>query len=168
MVQVRRRDLSVRRLAELTVQLASLCAGGCTLVVNDRVDVALACSAQGVHLPEAGLLTAVAKDLSDSLLVGRSVHSAAPSDGWGGLDYAIFGSVFATSSHPDLAPAGLAALATAAAACPLPMVAIGGITAANARAVMAAGAAGVAVTSAVLEASDPGEAAAEIWAAIAR
>jgi len=92
-----------------------------------------------------------------AFVVGRSVHSAdaASEPGTEHLDYLIFGHVFATASKPGVPPRGLGALAEAAAVSPVPVLAIGGIDAANAARVIEAGAAGVAVISAVAGAADP-------------
>lgn len=96
-----------------------------------------------------------------SFIMGRSVHSAeeARAPGTGDLDYVLFGHVFETGSKPGAAPRGVAALAQVVSACPVPVLAIGGITADNAAQVIEAGAAGIAVISAILDAHDPVEAA---------
>jgi thiamine-phosphate diphosphorylase len=119
------------------------------MLVNDRIDVALAAGAGGVHLPGGAVSSArVRAIVPQSFLVGRSVHSAgeaieAALDG--GCDYLVFGSVFATRSKPaGHAVAGLDALAGVCAAVQLPVLAIGGITPARVPDLVRAGAAGIA------------------------
>ncbi len=131
-VQVRERDLADAPLAALVRRIVEATAGsGVRVLVNDRVDVAIAAGAAGVHLR------------GDS-----SVHSLADVDAAvadGGCDYLLFGTVFQSSGKPDGHPvAGLDALAAACRRSPLPVIAIGGITRARARDVAAAGAAGFA------------------------
>lgn len=141
---------------------------GAVVVVNDRVDVALAAGADGVHLGRSDLPVAVARGLAPDLLVGatcrdRAHAGAAARDG---ADYAGFGPVFATGSKDGLpAPLGVDAVATAAGV--LPLVAIGGIDAATAGAVRAAGAHGVAVIGAIWRQPDPVLAAKELLEAVA-
>jgi thiamine-phosphate diphosphorylase len=118
------------------------------VLVNDRFDVALAAGAHGVHLrsdsfPASRLRTRAPR----GFLIGRSVHSvadavAAAADD--GVDYLIFGTVFASGSKPDRPAAGLRELAAVAGATRLPVLAIGGVTAGTIADVMRAGAAGVA------------------------
>lgn len=141
---------------------------GATVVVNDRVDVALAAGADGVHLGRDDLPVAAARRLAPGLIVGatcrdRSQAEAAARDG---ADYAGFGPVFATSSKTGLpAPLGLDAITAAAG--PLPLVVIGGIEATTARAARDAGAHGVAVIGAIWRQRDPVAAAKELVDAVA-
>ncbi len=132
---------------------------GAGLLVNDRIDVALASAADGVHLPAASFPIATARRLlGRTAWIGRSTHSAiaAATAAAEGADYVVFGPVFATPSKaPFGPPLGIAALRDAAARVPCPVLAIGGITAENASTVRGAGAYGVAVIRAILEASDP-------------
>jgi thiamine-phosphate pyrophosphorylase len=135
-------------------------AAGALFFVNDRFDLALLAGADGVHLGQADLpphrLPAPARA---SLLVGRSTHTLeqAAAAALEPVDYVAFGPVFGTRSKPSpWAARGLAALREAARRVgPLPLVAIGGIDAANAASALAAGATGVAVISAVAGADDP-------------
>lgn len=128
------------------------------LVVNDRLDVALAAGADGVHLPAAGLPPEAARArLGPAALVGVSCHGAGDvrRARAGGASFATFSPVWDTPSKRAYGPpVGLAALAEAA-ALGLPLVALGGVTAANAAEARAAGAAGVAVIRAWLEGPDP-------------
>jgi thiamine-phosphate diphosphorylase len=117
------------------------------VVVSARADLSLAAGAAGVHLPERDLPVAGARRLlGPDRLVGRSVHSAdaAVQAEAEGADYVVFGSVFASASHPGLAVAGLAALERVAAAVRIPVLAIGGVDAGRIEACLAAGAAGFA------------------------
>jgi thiamine-phosphate pyrophosphorylase len=140
---------------------------GARLLVNDRIDVALAVGADGVHLPAASFTTADARRLVGvSCLVGRSTHAAAEAvdAARAGADYVVLGPIFATPSKTRYgAPLGIETLATTA---KIPVVAIGGITAERAALVRAAGACGVAVVRAILDAADPGAAAAALIAAL--
>lgn len=117
------------------------------VIVNGRVDLALAVGAAGAHLPEADLPVAAARRLlGDARLLGRSVHSAeaAVEAEIQGADYVVFGPVFASASHRGQPPAGLAALREVARRVAIPVLAIGGIDAARAAACLEAGAAGFA------------------------
>jgi thiamine-phosphate pyrophosphorylase len=141
------------------------------LVVNDRLDVALAADADGAHLPAASFPVASARALlGPGRLIGRSTHApaevvAAARDG---ADYVVLGPAYATPSKARWgAPLGLEPLREAAAVTRVPIVAIGGITAERGPAVLAAGASGVAVIGAVFDAADPAAAAAAIVRAIA-
>lgn len=126
------------------------------LVVNDRVDVALAAGAHGVHLPGHGVPAArVRRIVPQGFLIGRSVHHASEAarvSKEGGLDYLVFGTVFATASKAGVAPAGVHGLAAAAAAVPLPVLGIGGVTVDRASAVARSGAAGAAAIAMFAEA----------------
>jgi thiamine-phosphate diphosphorylase len=149
MVQVRERDLEGGPMTCLVARCVDAVRGTSTRVlVNDRLDVALAAGAHGVHLPSHGVpadrIRAVAPR---GLLIGRSVHDsaeAALAARDGALDYLIFGTVFPSASKPGVTAAGLERLAETARAVSLPVLAIGGITTERIRSVMASGAAGVA------------------------
>lgn len=161
---------------------------GVLVLVNERADVALLAGADGVHLPEASFGPAWAAELkrlaasapsrqgshparqgSDpdrvrdqcaSFVVGRSIHGLAglAAPGTGRLDYLMFGHVFTTESKPGLPPRGIDSLARIARSAPVPVLAVGGITVERAAAAVEAGAAGVAVISAIRDAPDPVEA----------
>ncbi len=140
------------------------------LVVNDRVDVALAADADGVHLPAASFPVATARALVGAdRLVGRSTHAPAEAVAVlrGGADYVVLGPIFATPSKSVYgAPLGIEALAAVARAAPV--LAIGGITPERAAAVRDTGAHGVAVIRAILDAPDPSAAAVALVAAVTR
>jgi thiamine-phosphate diphosphorylase len=148
LVQIRERDLDGGPLVELVARALDAVRGTATrVVVNDRVDVAIAASAHGVHLRADSIPVAAARKLAPGLLIGRSVHSAADalSSEAAEADYYIAGTVFATASkpggHPLLGPEGLAAIVKAASA---PVLAIGGATLERLAEIREAGAAGVA------------------------
>ncbi len=162
LVQLREKDLPGLRLLELTIALKYAIGEAALLVVNERVDVAAAWPADGVQLGEEALPVAAARRLlGPDALIGRSVHSVdgarqAIADG---ADFLVAGTMYASRSHPGEAPAGPELIRRIAAFSDLPLIGIGGITAANAPAVLAAGASGVAVISGILADPDPGEAA---------
>lgn len=172
-LQLRGKDRDARPLCELgRALLLESRAAGALLFVNDRLDVAQAIGADGVHLGQEDLPCAEARRIAGpGLLIGVSAESptlaqAAERDG---ADYLGTGAVYATSSKADAgAPIGVAGLAAVVAATRLPVVAIGGIGIANAAPCIAAGACGVAVISAVVGADDPEAAARELAAAMAR
>ena len=173
MVILREKDLPAGELLALAERLRAVTAGRALLLVNDRVDVALAAGADGVHLGEAGLPVAAARAVAagrEGFLVGRSVHAPETAAGAAavGADYLLFGNVFETASHPGRPAAGTECLRAVVECAPAPVIAIGGITAANARECLRAGAAGVAVIGAVLGAPDPEAAAREMAEALRR
>jgi thiamine-phosphate pyrophosphorylase len=141
---------------------------GGMVVVNDRVDIALAAGADGVHLGRHDLPVDVARRLAPGLLIGATCRDReqARQAATDGADYAGLGPVFATASKAGL-PAPLGIEAVRAAAGVLPLVGIGGIDAATARAVLEAGAAGVAVIGAIWRQRDPVAAARELVEAVA-
>jgi len=146
MIQVRAKRLPARNLAALAANVVAA-ARGVPVLVNTRADVALACGAQGVHLPSDGLSAKLVRSMVPAgFLIGVSCHSGdelirAEREG---ADFAVYGPVFTTPSHPDATPPGLDALAAAARLVRLPIYALGGISAENAPLCLAAGAAGVA------------------------
>lgn len=129
---------------------------GAAVSINDRLDVALAVGADGVHLAGKSLPPDTARELWDGLL-GVSVHSLeeAKSAAGMGVDYVTFGHVYPTSSKPGMAPRGVRELARIVAALPIPVVAIGGVEASNIHEVLSTGASGVAVISTILASKDP-------------
>lgn len=166
-VQLREKDLDTRKLLDLARELRALTQEyRAHLLINDRIDVALAAGADGVHLPSNSFaVTDARRLLGASAIVGVSTHSVeqvrrAAADG---ADYAVFGPVFDTPAKRRYgAPLGLAALHEAVEASALPIVAIGGIDASNAVAVAATGCAGIAVIRAILSADDPAQAAGDL------
>ena len=168
-IQVRDKSLSdADLLAFATAVVEAVQPLGARVIVNDRVDIALASGADGVHLGLTDLPIAVARALVPAgLLVGGTARSAADALAAraAGADYVGVGPVFASTTKADLpAPIGLSALADASSV--LPSIAIAGITAERVPAVMAAGAYGVAVVAAISRAPDPRLAAKEIVTAV--
>lgn len=126
------------------------------IIVNDRVDVALAGGVFGVQLGERSLpLDRVRRWVGTDLRLGRSVHDGQGARSASGADWLVFGHVFATASKPGLEPAGIEGLRRAIEATSRPVIAIGGITRGRVAAVLAQGASGVAVVSEVAGAEDP-------------
>ncbi|MCL4370768.1 MAG: thiamine phosphate synthase [Chloroflexi bacterium] len=158
LVQLRQKQLSARQLLQLGSSLLEpVRRWGAALVVNDRVDVALALGADGVQLGGGSLPVAETRRLvGQGMLIGASVHSlegALQAEGEG-ADYLLLGTIFETRSHPGLEPAGPGLVSRVAGAVRVPVIAIGGIKPDNAGSVMAAGASGVAVITAILSAQD--------------
>ncbi len=136
-------------------------AAGATLLVNDRLDVALSLGLHGVHLGQRSLPTDVARDLlGKDRLLGVSVHSfpEAKEGTNGGADFLIVGALFPTDSHPDLDPVGVGLLGELEPLAPPPLVGIGGISAGKVMEVMRRGAQGVAVRGGIWGAPNPVEA----------
>jgi thiamine-phosphate diphosphorylase len=170
-LQLRAKTMDGRDMFDLALLLRDRCLEtGVLFFVNDRVDVALAVAADGVHVGIHDLpLAATRRLVGAGVIIGYSpqtmadVHVAKAH----GADYVGLGPVFGTASKADAQPAlGLARLAEQIAAAGLPAVGIGGITVANAGAVIHAGADGVAVISAIQSAPDPGQAAASLALAV--
>jgi thiamine-phosphate pyrophosphorylase len=159
-VQLREKDLGGRALIALGHELRAITArAGVRLFVNDRVDVALAIGADGVHLGGGALSLADVKTIVPDLSIAVSTHAvaevAALASGLPRIDFCVFGPVFETPSKAAYGPPlGLWAL-EAACATGVPTVAIGGLDAARAQACRAAGASGVACIRAVLSAASP-------------
>lgn len=162
-VQLREKDLGGRELLELAGALRRLTeAAGARLFVNDRVDVALAAGADGVHLGGGGLPPETVRTIAPELAISVATHSAvevARAAATPGVDFAILGPIFDTPSKArfGLPPLGLEVL-TEGCRLGLPVVAIGGVEGARAAACLAAGASGVACIRGVLSAPDPGAA----------
>ena len=171
-VQLREKDLATRDLYHLAGKLLAVTReAGAALLINDRVDVAMALPADGVHLTRRSLPPKEARELlGPARLIGISCHSLAEVREAvdGGADFVVLGPIFETPSKmPYGAPLTTALLQQARAATTLPVLAIGGINPARVSEVMAAGADGVAVISAVMAALDPGAAVSELLAAVA-
>ena len=145
-VQIREPEVAARELLEIVHAAVVLTRGtALRVVVNERADVAIAAGAHGVHLrasgPPVGSVRAIAPA---GWLIGRSAHSDDEIDGAAGADYMIFGTVFSTPSKPGVDGQGLDALRRAVERFHGPVLAVGGITPANAPSVLATGAAGYA------------------------
>ena len=166
-VQLREKDLSARELYDLGVRLQEVLSPyRVPLLINDRIDVALALNAAGVHLAGHSLPTRIARrTLGPHKLLGVSTHSldAARQAAEEGADFVVFGPVFATPSKLAYGPPqGLPQLAAVVREVPIPVLGIGGITPANLPQVRQTGAHGVAMIRAVLAAPDPCEATQEL------
>lgn len=149
LIQIRERDLDARTLTGLVAACVAAVRGTTARVlVNDRVDVAVAAGAHGVHLRGDSVPASRVRQISPAVgLIGRSVHSVDDvlrAAAGGGLDYLLFGTVFQSGSKPGMTAAGVEALAGAVRQTALPVLAVGGITAQCAAEVAAAGAAGFA------------------------
>lgn len=171
-LQLRCKDVEARAYIALGEQVAALARDrGVPLFINDRVDVAVACGADGVHLGQGDLPPAWARTLAPGLRLGLSTH--APAQAVAALSqrpaYLAAGPVYATPTKPGRAAAGVAYLREVAAVAPdIPWYAIGGIDATTVPEVVAAGVSRVAVVRAVLDAPDPAHAAATLLAALPR
>lgn len=172
LVQLRDPDATTRQLVAAAEALqAVLRPHGVRLLINDRVDVALAVGADGVHLGDRDMRPATARRLlGPGRIVGVTVHDAAEARAVDTeiADYAGIGPVFTTTTKAEARPAiGIDGFRVLRALVPVPVVGIGGIDAARAAAVIAAGADGVAVVSAICAAPDPEAATRAIAAAVA-
>lgn len=159
-IQFRQKDGATNQMIDTARQLKAVCAGaGVDLIINDRIDVAMAIDADGVHLGQDDFpINKARRMLGPGMIIGGSADSLeeALQCQAEGADYVGFGPVFSTTSKDDAGPvAGLEALARVAAGLRIPVVAIGGVNAGNAAQIMAAGAHGVAVISAVCCQLDP-------------
>ncbi len=162
-IQIREKDLDARPLAELVRSvLAETRETGAQTLVNDRLDVALAAGAAGVHLGEASLPVEIVAEWRRAanrkhFLIGVSCHSpdAALAAERGGADYAFFGPVFATPSKASFGPPQeIERLREVCRAVKIPVLAIGGVTPENAARCLEAGAAGIAAIRLFQESAD--------------
>lgn len=171
-LQLRSKNASSAELTELARRIAPMCrASGAVFIVNDRPDVARLAGADGVHVGQEDLPPGAARRvLGRPGVIGLSTHDegqvrAAVEDD--SVDYVAFGPIHSTTSKANPDPVqGLEGLRRARALCPHPLVAIGGIDAANAPDVIAAGADAVAVIGAVSRAPDPARAVTDLLAAL--
>ena len=172
-VQLREKDLEARALLELARGLSAVTSlAGARLFVNDRVDVALAARADGVHLGQGALSPDDVRALAPTLAIAVSTHAPREVERAdsrpGAVAFAVLGPIFDTpSKRPFGPPLGIEALATACAGS-LPVVAIGGVTSSHVACCFAAGAAGIACIRDVLADPDPRAALTRIFEAIER
>ena len=171
-VQLREKDLSARDLYALGARLQeTLAPYNVPLLINDRLDVALALDTAGVHLAGHSLPTAQARRiLGPHKLLGVSTHSLAEAQHAAaeGADFVVFGPVFTTPSKLAYGPPqGLQQLAAVVRQVSIPVLAIGGIDQTNLPQVIEVGAYGVAMIRAVLAAADPCQAARQLRLALA-
>jgi thiamine-phosphate pyrophosphorylase len=149
LIQIRERAVDDRVLAAVVGRAVAAVRGLRTrVIVNDRLDVALAAGAHGVHLRADSCPARRVRQVTGAgFLIGRSIHSAVDAiraAESGSVDYLIFGTLFPSASKPGRAPAGVAALADTVRATSIPVLGIGGVTAENAALVARTGAAGLA------------------------
>lgn len=168
-VQLREKGAAGGELLELAERLREVCsAGGALFTVNDDIELARLCGADGVHLGQEDEPLARAREvLGEDAVIGRSAGTVgeALEAVREGADYIGVGTVFATPTKPDAEVAGLALVeAVTRESVPVPWFAIGGITLETAPEVAAAGAPGFAVVRAILDAEDPEAAARELRA----
>lgn len=166
-VQLREKDLPGKELYRLADRMRKLTAGyGARLFVNDRVDVAMAVGADGVHLGGSSIPASVARRLlGEGALIGCSTHNARElrEAVEQGADFATFGPVYPTPSKAAYGPpVGVIALAKACRETAIPVFALGGVKKENAGEAIGAGAFGIALISGVVAAADPRGAAAEL------
>ncbi len=171
-VQLREKDIFSRELYELAFELRKLTSHfGARLLINDRVDIALAVEADGVHLGADSMpIHRVRRILGPSKLIGVSCHNqiSAITAQENGADFITFGPLFLTPSKACYGdPVGLEKLETVAGILDIPIFGLGGINHSNIPQVMAAGACGIALISAIIADKDPCKAATEIIATMA-
>lgn len=172
-VQLREKHTTVRERCELAEDLRKRTQdAGVTFIINDRADLAAAVDADGVHLGDDDLPIGAARDiLGPEGCIGRSVSTVAAAEAAerAGADYLGVGAIFATTSKDvpkSEAEIGLETVANIADAVEIPIVGIGGISPDNAGKVIAAGADGVAVISAITAADDPATATQRLTASV--
>jgi thiamine-phosphate pyrophosphorylase len=162
-IQLREKDLAGQELAGMTVRAVACAGRGTSILVNDRMDVACALGASGVHLGERSMPPEQARRLANhccpgkDFMVGVSAHSleGAVQADQAGADYVIFGPVFATPSKAGFGqPQGVRLLQEVCERLTIPVLAIGGITLNNATDCLSAGAAGIAAIRLFQDAAD--------------
>ena len=169
MVQLREKDLSDEVLLDLATELQQVIQGRASLVINNRLNVALACNADGVHLGEQDLVASAVREIvGEDMIIGRSAHSltGAIYAERHGADYVVIGSIFRTGSHPGVDPIGIEILTKLRFDLKIPYIGIGGISDSNATDVVDEGASGVAVMRSILKSDDPKKAAQRIRTAV--
>lgn len=172
-VQLREKDLNSRELFDLACRLRGLTSRyGAKLLINDRLDIAMAVGADGVHLGESSMPVERVREIAgDGMFIGVSCHclSGAVAAREGGADFITFSPVYHTPSKAGYGdPVGTERLAEACRLLRMPVFALGGIKPENVRAVMGHGAHGIALISAILAAQDPEAAAREILSLLNR
>ena len=161
LVQVREPDLPDRALLAIVTRCVDLARGSNTaILVNDRLDIALAAGAGGVHLRTRSVRATVARrHVPAGFILGRSVHGVSEAIRVveeGRLDYLVLGTVFSSQSKPGVWPCGVGVLGAVARVVEVPVLAIGGVTVDKSVELFHAGAAGVAAISLFAEAGPSG------------
>jgi len=159
-IQLREKDLEGRELFDLAKKVRALCdVKHASLLINDRIDVALAAGADGVHLASASIPVQAARELiGNNKLIGVSTHSMTEAEEAerGGADFILFGPIYFTPSKSGYGqPQGIAPLKKVVEKISIPVYAIGGINAGNLVDVKETGIRGVSLISAILSSSDP-------------
>lgn len=157
MIQLREKDLPAGDLLDIAKELRALTLRRALLLINDRVDVALAVHADGIQLGENSLpVKEVLRLSNDRLIIGRSVHdvTGAVEAEAGGADFLISGTIFPSKSHSNYEATGLKLLQDLRTLVTIPYLAIGGITSQNIAMAANAGASGAAMISAISESHD--------------
>jgi thiamine-phosphate pyrophosphorylase len=157
MIELRESDMSARDLLGEAQRLRKLALGGVPLIIYDRVDVAVAARADGVHVAAESLPISAAKQAGRGVLVGKSISNVAEAVAaeQSGADYLILEPVFFSHYAQGRTPIGPTVVRRIKAKVHLPLLAGGGITAGNAHQVIAAGADGVSVISEIVDSYDP-------------
>jgi thiamine-phosphate pyrophosphorylase len=173
MIQLREKDLPARQLYDMALRLREITQRhNSLLLINDRVDIALAVNADGIHLRTNSLPPAVARTLlGRDKLVGVSTHCAEEINTATrqGADFVTFGPVFYTPSKAGYgSPTGITELQDICRSSALPVYALGGITVTNTPAIMTTGAHGVAVISSLMAATNPATVCLKLISAIGR
>ncbi len=170
-IQFRQKAGSTREMIANSRRIKRLCVeAGVSFIINDRLDVAIAVEADGVHLGQDDFPAPLARRLfgKDKIIGGSAaILDEAIKCYEEGVDYVGFGPIFPTSSKEDAGPvSGIEKLKDVVKAIPVPIIAIGGITPGNTQDVLEAGAAGIAVISAVCCSPNPEEATQELYRAL--
>jgi len=155
-IQYRHKDASTRQMAETSIKLRSLTDSRALLIINDRIDIALACGADGIHLGQADMPVELARKLFGGI-IGITVHDVdeAVDAARSGADYIGLSPIFETSTKKDAGRAcGTGMISDVKKAVDIPVIAIGGINHSNAKAVVDSGADGLCSISAVLGSGD--------------
>lgn len=168
-VQLREKQSSHEQRIEIGKRLRYTIAGRALLFINSDIEAAIGLAADGLHLATNTDIADARQRIGDTMLISAAAHSVedATRAEAAGADILHVGTVFASSTHPGGPTLGIDGLRAIIAAVSTPVIAIGGITMTNAADVMRAGAAGVAVISAILDADDPRAASEHLRAAIA-
>jgi len=165
LVQMREKELCNRALYELAREFRQrTAAAGALLIIDDRLDIALASGADGVHLGQEDLPVSAARSIAPELMIGASTHSLeqALAAEAAGASYVNIGPVFATQTKPTATPLGPEALGRITPHLRIPWTTMGGINLGNIGQVVARGARHPAVMSAVTAAADPKAAASQL------
>lgn len=165
-VQLREKELDEDAFLKEAMAIRQLClAYGVPFIVNDNVEIAMKCNADGIHVGQEDMLASdVRKRVGDSMMIGVSAHTVEEAEEAvaNGADYLGLGAVFNTSTKTDVDNMSAEMLKAICDAVDVPTVAIGGISAKNIHLLHGSGIDGVAVVSAIFAAEDPGKATAEL------